>query len=57
MTDDRRDGPKRPDSRDARLKQALRANLARRKEQARARAGSEDNTTAPQTGGDTGKDS
>ncbi|MCG6110896.1 MAG: hypothetical protein MEQ74_01745 [Paracoccus sp.] len=51
-------------SRDERLRQALRANLARRKQQARARAGTDgagtdgtDNKTAPDAGGETGKDS
>ena len=56
MTDRRNDKPS-PDSRDKRLRQALRANLARRKEQARARADRDDNKTAPDAGGETGKDS
>ncbi|WP_405405065.1 hypothetical protein [Paracoccus sp. Ld10] len=55
MTDRRDDKPK-PDSRDERLRQALRANLARRKEQARSRADRDDNKTAPDAGGETGKD-
>lgn len=58
MTNRRDDRPK-PDSREERLRQALRANLGRRKEQARARAVDDktDNKTAPDAGGDTGKDS
>ncbi|ODT60949.1 MULTISPECIES: hypothetical protein [Paracoccus] len=49
-------------SREERLRQALRANLARRKQQARARANAAgtdgtDNKTAPDAGGETGKDS
>ncbi len=56
MTDRRDDKPS-PDSREERLRQALRANLARRKEQARARADRNDNKTAPDAGGETGKDS
>ncbi|TJZ92981.1 hypothetical protein FA743_05665 [Paracoccus gahaiensis] len=73
---DRRDDTAGPDSRDQRLGQALRANLARRKAQARARsagsapdpapdgpaadnaaAGDTQNKTAPDAGGETGKDS
>ena len=69
---DRRDDTAGPDSRDQRLGQALRANLARRKAQARARSAggsapqaAEDgpatettqNKTAPDAGGETGKDS
>lgn len=53
MNKDRR--PTRPaDSRDARLGAALRANLARRKAQARSRTAEEiDETAAPVTGDDT----
>lgn len=57
---DRRDDRSGPDSREDRLRQALRANLARRKDQARARAAAADGTdneTAPDAGGETGKDS
>ena len=50
MTDRRNDNG--PDSRDDRLRQALRANLARRKAQARARADRDDNKTAPDAGGE-----
>ncbi|MGR3199994.1 MAG: hypothetical protein ACU0DH_06995 [Paracoccus sp. (in: a-proteobacteria)] len=55
---DRRD-PKHPsDNREERLRQALRANLARRKAQARARAAGENNDkTIPDADGETGKDS
>ncbi|WP_410218866.1 hypothetical protein [Paracoccus sp. (in: a-proteobacteria)] len=58
MTDRRDDKPK-PDSREERLRQALRANLARRKAQARARAVGHDNNdkTVPDADGDAGKDS
>ncbi|WP_265500229.1 hypothetical protein [Paracoccus beibuensis] len=45
-------------SREERLRQALRANLARRKAQARARAAGETNDkTIPDADGETGKDS
>ena len=52
------DKPNAP-TREERLRQALRANLARRKQQARARAGTDgtDNKTTPDAGGETGKDS
>ncbi|WP_411837060.1 hypothetical protein [Paracoccus sp. ME4] len=56
MTDRNRDKPASSD-REERLREALRANLARRKAQARARAGRTDNETAPDAGGETGKDS
>ncbi|CAM3150046.1 hypothetical protein PANO111632_05385 [Paracoccus nototheniae] len=61
---DRRDDKDAPDSREQRLAQALRANLARRKAQARARgagpdgsADEADNKTVPDADGETGKDS
>nr|WP_204354473.1 hypothetical protein [Paracoccus saliphilus] len=56
---ERRDQKPGTDSREERLRQALRANLARRKAQARARAaGSEsDNKTVPNADGEAGKDS
>lgn len=55
----RRDDRSGTDSREDRLRQALRANLARRKDQARARAVADktDNKTDPDAGGETGKDS
>jgi len=54
---DRRDDTKKSDSREERLRQALRANLARRKAQARARADTgSDNKTVPDADGETGKD-
>lgn len=53
MSKDRR--PTRPaDSREARLGAALRANLARRKAQARSRAADERDDTADPSGGDDG---
>ena len=52
MTDRRNDKPS-PDSREERLRAALRANLQRRKAQARARADQDD--TGPQDS-ETGKD-
>ena len=48
MTDRRNDKPS-PDSREDRLRQALRANLARRKAQGRARA--EDGTATDEQNG------
>ncbi|MFC0200592.1 hypothetical protein [Paracoccus rhizosphaerae] len=55
---DRRDPKHSADSREERLRQALRANLARRKAQARARAAVENNDkTIPDADGETGKDS
>ncbi len=61
---DRRDDKGSASTREDRLRQALRANLARRKDQARARARPDDardenteNKTAPDAGGETGKDS
>ncbi|WP_022708369.1 hypothetical protein [Paracoccus zeaxanthinifaciens] len=56
---DRRDSKPKPGSREERLAQALRANLARRKAQARARNSAgrdQDNEDAPETGQATGKD-
>ncbi|WP_108501214.1 hypothetical protein [Paracoccus indicus] len=57
MTDRRKDKSA-PESRDDRLRQALRANLARRKAQARARADDSepDNKAAIETADKTGKD-
>ncbi|MBU2958495.1 hypothetical protein Q4511_06250 [Paracoccus sp. 1_MG-2023] len=57
---DRRSSKPQPGSREDRLAQALRANLARRKAQARARQAADqvdDNEDAPETGHATGKDS
>ena len=57
MTDRRKDKSV-PESRDDRLRQALRANLARRKAQARARADDpeSDNKAAIEPADKTGKD-
>ena len=54
---DRRDDKTKALTREERLRQALRANLARRKDQARARADQTDTTADPDGDGKTSKDS